>query len=93
MKNNMDNKGVYLAALAEASEELKRIAEEIERLDLRQTCVEKVVEVLERKIGPEPQFPIQLVRRNSQILGLNLTTRLSVIHTGSKPKEPYRARG
>lgn len=77
MKNDIDNKGFYLAALGEASEELKRIVEEIEQLGLRQTRVEKVIEVLGWKIGGTAA-PIQVVRCKTHIPGLTLVTRLAV---------------
>ncbi|MGO9436754.1 MAG: hypothetical protein ACLPH3_12285 [Terracidiphilus sp.] len=79
MENDIDNKGVYLAALSEATEELKQIFEEIDQLRLRQTRVKRVVEVLGRKIGSDQQAPIHVVRCKTYVPGLTLLTRLSVM--------------
>jgi len=84
MKSDMNNKGIYLAALAEASEELKQIFEEIELLRLRQTRVERVAEVLGRKIGSDRQAPLKVVRCKTHVPGLTLLTRLSVMPMAPK---------
>lgn len=90
MKNDIDKRGFYLAASVSASEELKRIVEEIEQLRLRQARVQKVVEVLGWKFRSERQAPIQVVRRKTHMPGLTLMTRLTIGSHGHRRQELAR---
>jgi hypothetical protein len=72
-------KEAYRAAFDEASLELKQIFGRIEQLRMRKTRIEKVVEVLGRKIGAvETPAPVE-VRCKTHRTGLTVVTRLTAI--------------
>ena len=76
---NTNTKEAYRAAFDEASLELKQIFGRIEQLRMRKTRIEKVVEVLGRKIGGvETSAPVE-VRCKTHLAGLTVVTRLTAI--------------
>jgi hypothetical protein len=77
MKNEINNEA-YRAAYDEATEELKQIFGRIEQLHLRKVRVERAMEVLGRKIGPDQSAPVFKVRRKTHLAGLTVVTRLTV---------------
>lgn len=79
MMNNTKTKEAYRAAFDEASHELKQIFGRIEQLRMRKARVERVMDVLGRKIGVvEAVAPVE-VRRRSNLKGLTVVTRLTAV--------------
>lgn len=76
---NTKTKEAYRAAFDEASLELKQIFGRIEQLRMRKARIEKVMQVLGRKIGVvEAVTPVE-VRRKTHLKGLTVVTRLTAI--------------
>jgi hypothetical protein len=79
MMNNTKTKEAYRAAFDEASTELKQIFGRIEQLRMRKARIEKVMDVLGRKIGVvEPVMPVE-VRCKTHRVGLSVVTRLTAV--------------
>jgi hypothetical protein len=79
-----DKKEPYRAAYAEASLELKEIFGKIEELHTRRARIEKVVEVLGRKIVSDQGELAQQVHLKTQRPGLTVMTRLTTLKTAPK---------
>jgi uncharacterized protein YydD (DUF2326 family) len=84
MMNNNDNTEAYRAAFDEASLELKELFGKIEQLNVRKSHIERVVQVLGRKIGVAETIETHQVRRKTHLPGLTVVTRLTAIKTVEK---------
>jgi hypothetical protein len=81
---NTNTREAYRAAFDEASLELKQIFGRIEQLRMRKRQIEKVVEVLGRKIGVgETMAPVE-VRRKTHLAGLTVVTRLTAVQSNQE---------
>ena len=83
MKESMDQ-DAYWAAYNEASSELDRIENEVERLRVRRERVEKLVEVLKRRFGYDAKVSKVRFVQTSELPGLSIRTKLVVVETKSR---------
>lgn len=82
-----DNKDPYRAAFAEATMELKELFGKIEELHTRRSRIEKVVEVLGRKIVSDQGEQAQKVRLKTHLPGLTVVTRLTAMKIAEKTEK------
>ncbi len=79
-----DNQDPYRAAFTEATMELKELFGKIEELHTRRSRVERVVELLGRKIVSDQGEKPQKVRLKTKLPGLTVVTRLTAMKTAKK---------